>query len=81
MELYISGAQNVRDLGGIKCGDKMLKMGRVIRSSHIGYLTDEGEKQLMGNNLRVVVDFRSDPEILSSPDRIIEGVKYEKCQF
>lgn len=79
MELYISGAQNVRDLGGIKCGDKMLKMGRVIRSSHIGYLTDEGEKQLMGNNLRVVVDFRSDPEILSSPDRIIEGVKYEKC--
>lgn len=79
MELYISGAQNVRDLGGIKCGDKTLKMGRVIRSSHIGYLTDEGEKQLMGNNLRVVVDFRSDPEILSSPDRIIEGVKYEKC--
>lgn len=79
MELYIDGAQNVRDLGGIRCGDKTLKMGRVIRSSHIGYLTDKGENQLIENNLRVVVDFRSDPEILSSPDRIIKGVKYEKC--
>ncbi|MBQ7761857.1 MAG: tyrosine-protein phosphatase [Clostridia bacterium] len=79
MELYIDGAQNVRDLGGIKCGDKTLKMGRVIRSSHIGYLTDKGEKQLTEKGLRMVVDFRSEPEILSSPDRVIDGVRYEKC--
>ena len=80
MIIDIKGAQNVRDLGGlIGYEGRKIKMGRIIRSSNLSLLENDGYNTLNKYGLRVVVDFRSEAEIESAPDVQMDGVKYVKC--
>jgi protein-tyrosine phosphatase len=80
MELKIDGARNVRDLGGkINNKGEKIKFGRIVRSSHLSYLTDSGAKQLKNYGLKKVIDFRTEDEILNAPDYKMDGVEYLRC--
>jgi protein-tyrosine phosphatase len=57
---------NMRDIGGYAAGaDKgeRVKMGMIYRSNHLGSLNDRGKAFVSGLHLRMIGDFRSDPEI------------------
>ena len=64
-------SENLRDLGGYKTEDgRALKWGKIYRSDDLHLLTDEDLKYLSRLNIKSVVDFRSDEERESEPDRL-----------
>ena len=70
-KLPFTGAHNFRDLGGYKTEDgRTLKWGKLYRSDDLHLLTDEDLKYLSRLNIKSVVDFRSDEERESEPDRL-----------
>ena len=70
-KLPFTGAHNFRDLGGYKTEDgRALKWGKIYRSDDLHLLTDEDLKYLSKLNIKSVVDFRSDEERESEPDRL-----------
>ena len=70
-KLPFTGAHNFRDLGGYKTEDgRALKWGKIYRSDDLHLLTDEDLKYLSRLNIKSVVDFRSDEERESEPDRL-----------
>ena len=70
-KLPFTGAHNFRDLGGYKTEDgRALKWGKIYRSDDLHLLTDEDLKYLSRLNIKSVVDFRSDEERGSEPDRL-----------
>ena len=70
-KLPFTGAHNFRDLGGYKTEDgRSLKWGKIYRSDDLHLLTDEDLKYLSRLNIKSVVDFRSDEERGSEPDRL-----------
>ena len=70
-KLPFTGAHNFRDLGGYKTEDgKAIKWGKIYRSDDLHLLTDEDLKYLSRLNIKSVVDFRSDEERESEPDRL-----------
>ena len=70
-KLPFTGAHNFRDLGGYKTEDgRALKWGKICRSDDLHLLTDEDLKYLSRLNIKSVVDFRSDEERESEPDRL-----------
>ena len=74
-KLPFTGAHNFRDLGGYKTEDgRALKWGKIYRSDDLHLLTDEDLKYLSRLNIKSVVDFRSDEERESEPDRLNPGM-------
>ena len=70
-KLPFTGAHNFRDLGGYKTEDgRALKWGKIYRSDDLHLLTDEDLKYLSRLNIKSVVDFRSDEDRESEPDRL-----------
>lgn len=70
-KLPFTGAHNFRDLGGYKTEDgRVLKWGKIYRSDDLHLLTDEDLKYLSRLNIKSVVDFRSDEERESEPDKL-----------
>lgn len=70
-KLPFTGAHNFRDLGGYKTEDgRRIKWGKIYRSDNLHSLTDEDVKYLSRLNIKSVVDFRSDEERESEPDRL-----------
>ena len=70
-KLPFTGAHNFRDLGGYKTEDgRAIKWGKIYRSDDLHLLTDEDLKYLSRLNIKSVVDFRSDEERESEPDRL-----------
>ena len=70
-KLPFTGAHNFRDLGGYKTEDgRALKWGKIYRSYDLYLLTYEDLKYLSRLNIKSVVDFRSDEERESEPDRL-----------
>ena len=70
-KLPFTGAHNFRDLGGYKTEDgRALKWGKIYRSDDLHLLTDEDLKYLSRLNIKSVVDFRSDEERGSEPERL-----------
>ena len=79
-EIILQGAQNARDLGGIKTSDgRVLRKNRLIRSGMLSRLTDADVEYLKTAGLSTVVDFRTSAERIQKPDRVIEGVSYIRC--
>ena len=69
--------QNFRDLGGIRnCEGRIVKHGLLLRCAALVQASDS-DIELLGNvyRVRTVVDFRSDHEVMLSPDRDIPGAK------
>jgi len=69
--LRFSGVRNFRDLGGYVTGDgRMVRTGLLYRSGNLHRLTDKDLKRLTRLSLRKIIDFRSEFEKTSEPDRL-----------
>lgn len=74
--LPLKGGFNFRDLGGYRTTDgKTVKWGKVFRSDEMHNLTQADLDYLNQIPLHTVVDFRSEGEIKSAPDKIPPSVK------
>ena len=72
---------NVRDLGGLQCGDGVVRRGRLVRSSIIGTLTPKGRAAMLAHGVRTVLDLRGDDEAAETPSPYREGVTYRHVPF
>ena len=73
--LPLTGARNVRDLGGYLAADgRTVKWGRLIRAGDLDRLTDDDLRLLCELELKTIVDFRRIPEADIAPDRVPETV-------
>jgi len=74
----LTGVINARELGGyiLPCG-KRIRRGLLLRGASLHKLSEENKERLLTHyNLRTVIDFRMDSEVLSSPDTRLDGVGY-----
>lgn len=77
MKIELEGLLNARDLGGITCCcGKRIKYGRIIRSDNLSSATEKDCDKLFDYGLRKIVDFRTNDEVLASPDKKICGVEW-----
>ena len=80
MELIVDGARNVRDLGGkVNSDGKKIKYNRIVRSSHLHYLTESGAEYLKNYGIKKIIDLRTEDEIKNNPDPKIEGIEHIWC--
>ncbi len=70
---FVSGAMNLRDVGGLRAGDAVTRHGVLYRSGNLARLDSEGTRALADLRLRRIIDLRADEEIALEPSRI-EGV-------
>ncbi len=78
--LPLSGAKNVRDLGGYKTKNgKFTKKNIFLRAAKLDELTDADKEFLYGYGVRTVVDLRSPVEIEEKPCgvRSYRDIRYE----
>jgi protein-tyrosine phosphatase len=72
--VHLSGAYNVRDLGGYATADgRRVRWGRVYRGGALYAATSSDIAVLIGRGLRVICDFRSGPERVSAPNTWVAG--------
>ncbi|HEX6062349.1 MAG TPA: tyrosine-protein phosphatase [Candidatus Limnocylindria bacterium] len=72
---------NVRDLGGLTCGDAVLGRGRLVRASMIGALSPAGREAMRRYGIRTVIDLRTEDEIAEAASPYREGVTYRNEPF
>lgn len=74
--LPMAGGYNYRDLGGYKTTDgKYIKWGKFFRSDDLHNLTNLDLQYLSSIPLISIVDFRSEQEMVSAPDKNPSSVK------
>jgi protein-tyrosine phosphatase len=73
--IELSGASNVRDVGGLRAGPRVVRHGVLLRSDHLDDATPE-DLALLGGELGVrgVVDLRVDAEAPRPPAWDVHGV-------
>ena len=77
----ITGAHNVRDLGGYKTeNNKVTKTGRFVRSDILHRIHKTGIISLVKKNLSTVIDLRTKKEVQEEPNLLAElhGVNFFK---
>ena len=78
--LKLTGAKNVRELGGYKTKDgKITKFHSLLRADSLHNLTEDDCKILYDYGVRCVIDLRSMDEVLREPDKLItfyEDIEY-----
>ena len=72
---------NVRDLGGLPCGDSRLSRGKLIRSSIIGTLSQAGRDAVRDHGIRSVIDLRTAEEVAETPSPYRDGASYRHAPF
>lgn len=73
--LPITGAYNVRDLGGYETKDhRHVKSGLLFRSGDLDKLTEEDIELLSAIPLKTIIDFREKDKLVSTPDKEIDSV-------
>lgn len=77
-KILLEGANNTRDLGGIKTTDnRTIVPNRLIRSGELSKITtDDIAKLTKQHHLQRIVDFRTPEERMSAPDIVPQGVQY-----
>ena len=73
--LQLTGAANVRDLGGYPSQKSQVRFRKVIRAAAIHQLTPADSQQLADYGVTQVVDFRSAKERAKAPDANIPQVE------
>ncbi|NDV56968.1 tyrosine-protein phosphatase [Bacteroides sp. 519] len=69
--LPMTGGYNFRDLGGIKNKEgRYTKWGKIFRSDDLNMLTDADLQYLSSIPIVSIVDFRSEAEMQSAPDKL-----------
>ncbi len=72
--LMLSGASNVRDLGGYFTKEgRRVRRGLLYRADSLAKLTRTDLRILAGRGLSTVVDFREEYEVSRAPDRVPPG--------
>ncbi|WP_427884973.1 tyrosine-protein phosphatase [Kribbella sp. GL6] len=68
MDLDWPGCRNVRDVGGLPTADgRLLKVGVLIRSDSLQYLTADGVDAVRRSGVRRILDLRGDGEVAAFP--------------
>ncbi|MEE6159336.1 tyrosine-protein phosphatase [Olsenella sp. YH-ols2221] len=67
--LPLTGADNVRDLGGYPVGLRQTKWHAFLRAGALQHVTDEDCEFLHRYGVRMVIDLRSEKEVEAAPDR------------
>lgn len=74
--LPLTGARNLRDLGGYPAGPgRSVRRGMLYRSDRLTDLSDDDLDQLAGLSIRTVIDLRYDAEVTEHPSRLWVGVE------
>lgn len=74
--LPLSGAKNLRDLGGYPTLDGHIVRSRVLyRSDALNKLTAADRRFLEGLRIGLVIDFRAEHEVEREPDKLPEGAR------
>ena len=71
--IHFEGIDNFRDFGDYAAGARRLKRGRLYRSAHHAWATDEDLERLAGMELSVIVDLRRTNERRKDPCRRWRG--------
>jgi len=80
--ISVDGASNFRDFGGYpSVSGKMVRWRQLYRSSKLSGLTDIGLETFESLGIRMVIDLRSQSEIISHPDRLPQGVDSQKIEI
>ena len=66
----VSGAVNLRDVGGLPAGASVTRHGVLFRSGNLAQLDDHGAVALGGLGLRRIIDLRADDEVAHAPSRV-----------
>jgi protein-tyrosine phosphatase len=66
----VSGAVNLRDVGGLPAGAQITRHGVLYRSGNLAQLDADGTRSLGALGLRRIIDLRADDEVLHAPSRI-----------
>jgi len=72
---------NVRDLGGLSCGDSTLARARLIRASMLSELSADGRAAVLAHGIRTVIDLRTADELAEAPSPFRDGVTYRHAPF
>lgn len=74
--IELTGASNVRDVGGLRAGDRLVRRGVLLRSDHLDDATPEDLAHLGGElGVRGVVDLRVEAEAPRPPAWDAHGVE------
>jgi protein-tyrosine phosphatase len=74
--LGLSGSPNFRDAGGYAGdGGGVIHWGRLFRSGHLAYLTQQDQARLAGLGLQLVIDLRRDDERALEPSWLPDGTR------
>lgn len=74
--LPMEGGFNFRDMGGIRTKDgKSIKWGKIVRSDDLHNLTGADLEYLSAIPIISIVDFRSEDEMKSAPDKLPASTK------
>jgi protein-tyrosine phosphatase len=69
-EFRVSGAVNLRDVGGLPAGQGVTRHGVLLRSGSLAALDAAGRDALAGVGLRRIIDLRDDDEVTREPSRL-----------
>jgi protein-tyrosine phosphatase len=69
-DLRVSGAVNLRDVGGLPAGAGVTRHGVLLRSGTLGRLDAGGRDALAELGLRRIIDLRDDDEVAREPSRL-----------
>jgi len=75
--MEFEGIVNVRDLGGLRIGERTVRRGLLLRTAHLHDATDADVARLRDHyRLRRIFDFRTRDEATAQPDRDIPGAEH-----
>ncbi len=75
--IRLSGAKNIRDLGGIMVNGGVIKPHKLLRGSHLGSISDNDSGILAFEyELKTVIDLRTKTEKDEIPDIQMSGIEY-----
>ena len=82
-KIYLEGADNARDLGGLKTTEgAVIKSKMLIRSNRLSRITSQDKKLLENEyHLQKILDLRTPMEVEQEPDLEVTGSVYENIPF
>ena len=73
--IYLEHVNNIRDLGDMPCSFGMqIKEGKLMRSGNLSLATQK-DIAFLREKLSLIIDLRTEPERMESPNPFIEGVE------
>ncbi|MER6976557.1 tyrosine-protein phosphatase [Streptomyces carpinensis] len=68
--LPVEGTYNLRELGGLRAGERTVRWGKFYRSDALAGLTPTGKKSMDDLGIRLLIDLRTEEETTTEPTRL-----------